>query len=68
MVLYNLFDIKGMLRTMELVIFNSQGYQSLTALDSLNNWSEVLLKLIVRKVDLDQLVILTNDLLTNDSC
>ena len=47
MVLYNLFDIEGVLRTMKLVVFHRQRNQSLAVFDSFDNWSEVLLELIV---------------------
>jgi len=47
MVLYNLFDIEGVLRTMELVVFHCERNQSFAVFDSFDNWSEVLLELIV---------------------
>ena len=46
-VLDNLFDIEGMLRSMKLVVLHGQGDQPLVVLDPIDNWPEVLLKLII---------------------
>ena len=47
MILNNLLNIQSMVRSMKLVVLHRQRNESLAILDSLDNWSEVLLKLIV---------------------
>ena len=68
MVLQNLFDFCSVMQTVYLVVSHGQRNQPGVLYDSFNNLVEVLLELVVRKVNFEQIFVVLKQKLSNDSC
>ena len=57
-----------MLRPIQLVVLHRERDKAFVLSDTCDEVSEILLQLVIRQVDLEQVVVLSYDLLTNYHC
>ena len=66
MILNDVLNIMGMLLPIQLVVSHSQRDQPIVLLDTVYDAPEISLKLVVREIDLQKVVVCLEDFLTDD--